>query len=154
MNAGRCINCLANSCLLFFLCCQTFLGHFSIAEVLWSLNIWPQSYLITINLVPRVLRFFGQWLVTRRDSGDFEFYYRWISAVKQWKPLRNSQSKNLNFFQVPRVSPGAHPLTKTPEDSEYEFDLIINTPECPPSPPPPPRPTLGKTLASNPQQRK
>ena len=30
----------------------------------------------------------------REDSGDIEFYYRRISAVKQWKPLRNSQSKN------------------------------------------------------------
>ena len=28
------------------------------------------------NLVPRVLRHFGQWLVARRDSGELEFYYR------------------------------------------------------------------------------
>ena len=41
----------------------------------------------------------------REDSGDIEFYYRRISAVKQWKPLRNSQSKKLNFFDVPRVFP-------------------------------------------------
>ena len=29
--------------------------------------------------------------------------------------------KNLNFFDVPRVSPDAHPLTKKPEDSGYEI---------------------------------
>ena len=41
----------------------------------------------------------------REDSGNIEFYYRRISAVKQWKPLQNSQSKKLNFFDVPRVFP-------------------------------------------------
>ena len=41
----------------------------------------------------------------REDSGDIEFYYRRISAVKQWKPLRNSQLKKLNFIDVPRVFP-------------------------------------------------
>ena len=41
----------------------------------------------------------------REDSGDIEFYYRRISAVKQWKPLRNSQSKKLKFFDIPRVFP-------------------------------------------------
>ena len=56
---------------------------------------------------------FGQRLVAKRDSWDIEFYYRRISAVKQWKPLRT-----LTFFDVPRVSPGAYPLTKKPEDSE------------------------------------
>ena len=58
------------------------------------------------NLVPRVLRLFGQRLVARRDSGELEFYYRRIYAIKQCKPLRGSQSKNLNKFQFPRVSPG------------------------------------------------
>ena len=68
-------------------------------------------------------------MVTRRDSGVVEFYYRRISAVKQWKPLRCSQSKNLNFFEFSRVSPGAHPLTKKPEDSGYEIvdNLICGT---------------------------
>ena len=42
--------------------------------------------------------------------------------VKRWKPLRNSQSKTLNFFHVPRISPSAHPLTKKPEDSRYDID--------------------------------
>ena len=42
---------------------------------------------------------------------------------KQCKPLWSSQSKNLNYFEVPRVSPGAHPLTKMPEDSGYEIDM-------------------------------
>ena len=81
------------------------------------------------NLVPRVLRLFGQWLVIRRDSGNFKFYNRRISVVKQWKPLQNSQSKNLNFFEVPRVSPSTHPLTKKPEDSGYEIgSLTVNFP--------------------------
>ena len=34
------------------------------------------------NLVPRVLRLFGQRLVARRDSAVLEFYYRRISAAK------------------------------------------------------------------------
>ena len=49
----------------------------------------------------------------REDSGDIEFYYRRISAVKQWKPLRNSQSKKLNFFNVPRVFPALPCRPKT-----------------------------------------
>ena len=56
-----------------------------------------------------------------RDSGVLEFSYRKISAVKQWKSLQGSQSKNLDFFEFPRVSIGAHPLTKKPEDSGYEI---------------------------------
>ena len=73
------------------------------------------------NLVPRVLWLFGQRVGASRDSGVLEFSYRKISAVKQWKPLRGSQSKNLFFFEFSRVSTGAHPLTKKPEDSGYEI---------------------------------
>ena len=73
------------------------------------------------NLVPRVLWLFGQRMGASRDSGVLEFCYRKISAVKQWKSLQGSQSKNLNFFEFPRVSTGAHPLTKKPEDSGYEI---------------------------------
>ena len=76
---------------------------------------------VAANLEPSVFRLFGQRLVARRDSGDIKFYYRRISVVKQWKPLWISQSFNLNFFYVSRVSPGAHPLTKKPEDSGYEI---------------------------------
>ena len=36
--------------------------------------------------------------------------------------IQSSQSKNLNFFEFSRVSPGAYPLTKKPEDSGYEID--------------------------------
>ena len=54
------------------------------------------------NLVPRVLRFFGQRLVVRRDTGELQFYYRRIPAVKQCNPLRSSQSKNLNKISVSR----------------------------------------------------
>ena len=73
------------------------------------------------NLVPRVLWLFGQRMSASRDSGVLEFCYRKISAVKQWKSLQGSQLKNLNFFEFPRVSTGAHPLTKRPEDSGYEI---------------------------------
>ena len=73
------------------------------------------------NLVPTVLRLFGQQLVARRDSGVQEFYYRRISAVEQCKLLRGSQSKKIFFFEFSRVSPAAHPLSKKPEDSGYEI---------------------------------
>ena len=46
------------------------------------------------NLVPRVLWLFGQRMGASRDSGVLEFCYRKISAVKQWKSLQGSQSKN------------------------------------------------------------
>ena len=47
------------------------------------------------NLIPRVLRLFGQRLVARRDSGVVAFYYCRISVVKQYKekPIKKS-----NFF--------------------------------------------------------
>ena len=61
----------------------------------------------------------------REDSGDIKFYYRRISAVKQWKPLRDSQSKKLNFFDVPQSLPGVAPLTKKPEDSGYEIGVYV-----------------------------
>ena len=35
------------------------------------------------NLVPRVLRLFGQRLVAKRDSGELEFYFFRIFTVKQ-----------------------------------------------------------------------
>ena len=56
------------------------------------------------------------------------FCYRKISnsAVKQWKSLQGSQSKNLHFFEFPRVSTGAHPLTKKPEDSGFEIDGLVD----------------------------
>ena len=55
------------------------------------------------NLVPRVLWLFGQRIGASRDSGVLEFCYRKISAVKQWKSLQGSQSKNLIVFKFPRV---------------------------------------------------
>ena len=66
----------------------------------------------TGNLVPRVLWLFGQQMGASRDSGVLEFCYRKVSAVKQCKSLQSSQSKNLNFFEFPRLSTGAHSLTK------------------------------------------
>ena len=38
--------------------------------------------------------------------------------------MQRNQSKNLNFFEFFRVSPGAHPLTKKPEDSGYEIGWV------------------------------
>ena len=78
------------------------------------------------NLVPRVLWLFGQRIGASRDSGVLGFCYRKISAVKQWKSLQGSQSKNLNFFEFPRVSTGAHPLSKKPEDSGYEIGRRVH----------------------------
>ena len=45
--------------------------------------------MLVVNLVPRVLRLSGQWVGARRDSGELEFYYCRISAVKEWKLLRS-----------------------------------------------------------------
>ena len=59
--------------------------------------------MLDFNLVPRVLSLFGQRLVERRDSGVLEFYYRRISAVKQWKPLRSwnrAANQKINFFRI------------------------------------------------------
>ena len=75
------------------------------------------SFPLDPNLVPRVLWLFSQRVGASRDSGVLEFSYRKISAVKQWKSLQGRQSKNFDFFEFPRVSTGAHPLTKKPEDS-------------------------------------
>ena len=64
----------------------------------WGYDVYPQSR-------TQSLQAFWSAGQRREDSGDIEFYYRRISAVKQWQPLRNSQSKKLNFFDVPRVFP-------------------------------------------------
>ena len=79
-------------------------------------GLWVRDWFAS-NLVPRVLWLFGQRVGASRDSGVLEFSYRKISAVKQWKSLQGSQSKNLDIFEFPRVSTGAHPLTKKTEDS-------------------------------------
>ena len=84
-------------------------------------RVQARAVLRASNLVPRVLWLFGQRVGANRDSGVLEFSYRKISAVKQWKSLQGSQSKNLDFFEFPRVSTGAHPLTKKPEDSGHEI---------------------------------
>ena len=56
--------------------------------------------MFVVNLVPRVLRLSGQWVGSRRDSGVLEFYYRRISAVKQWKLLRNLYSAANQKIQI------------------------------------------------------
>ena len=56
---------------------------------------------------------FGQRVVARRDYGVLEFYYLRISAVKQ--------SKNFNFIEFSRASPGDQPLVKESEDSGNEI---------------------------------
>ena len=76
---------------------------------------------IQYNLVPRVTRFSGQGLVTRRDSAELQFYYRRISAAKQCKLFTGSQSKNFKLFEFSRVSPDDQPLAKEPEDSGYKI---------------------------------
>ena len=52
------------------------------------------------NLVARVLRLFGQQLVARRDSGELEFYYHRISAVKQYKAVYGAA--NQKIFRIPQ----------------------------------------------------
>ena len=84
-------------------------------------EIYQQGRTTQLFLVPRVLWLFGQQMGARRDSEVLEFYYRSISAVKLCKPLRGSQSKQFDFFEFSRGSPGALPLTKEPEDSGYEI---------------------------------
>ena len=54
-------------------------------------------------LYPESFSFFGHWVVARTDSGELEFYYGRISAVKQCKLLQGSQSKNLNKIPVPQT---------------------------------------------------
>ena len=49
---------------------------------------------------------------------------RKISAVKQCKPLRSSQSKKNIFSEFPRVSPGDQPRPKEPKDTGYEIPEI------------------------------
>ena len=50
-----------------------------------------------------------------------------MEAVTELK--QSSQSKSLNFFEFSRVSPGAHRLTKKPEDSGYEIgNQLISQP--------------------------
>ena len=83
------------------------------------MSLWSHNELQSRTRVFRPFWSAGQ---RREDSGDIEFYYRRISAVKQWKPLRNSQSKKLNFFRCPQSLPGVAPLTKKPEDSGYEIE--------------------------------
>ena len=54
-----------------------------------------------------------------------EFCYRRISAVKQLimqAVTRQPINKIFFFSEFSRVSPGAHPLTKKPEDSEYKIE--------------------------------
>ena len=101
---------LIGSC---FLVCVFFLRR--IHKFCLNSSIQPIPFPVQSD-VPGVLRLFFVRFVTRRDSGVLEFYYRMISAVKQCKLLRASQSKNLNFFELSRVSSEAHPLTKKPED--------------------------------------
>ena len=48
------------------------------------------------KLVSRVLGLFGQQLVARRDSGELEFYYCRISAVKY-----EAAKQKLIFFNSP-----------------------------------------------------
>ena len=40
--------------------------------------------------------------------------------------LRKRPIKNIVQVDYPRVSPGAHPLAKKPEDSGYEIGTVLN----------------------------
>ena len=87
-----------------------FLHLFANRRTLSPLALWPA--------VGRQERLWGIGILLRR-----------ISAVKQCvtELIQSSQSKKLNFFEFSRVSPGAYPLTKKPEDSGYEIAFTLKT---------------------------
>ena len=82
----------------------------------------PILFHLSDNLVPSgVLRLFDQRLVVRRDSGELEKI-----KVFDWLPRRRlalfyRRNPAVIKFQFPRVSPGAHPLTKKPDYSRNEI---------------------------------
>ena len=78
---------------------------------------------VVSNLVPRVLRLFGQWMGARKDSGELEFNLNFLIGCPVTVCIVFPQKSCGNKLPVPRVSPGAHPLTKKPEDSGYEIAL-------------------------------
>ena len=71
--------------------------HFGLATGLVQFNLEVKG-----NLVPRVVRLFGQRVDAGRDSGELEFYYRRISAVKQSKPFTGQPIKKIKIFRVPQ----------------------------------------------------
>lgn len=81
--------------------------------------------LMSSVLMPRVLRFFGQWLITRKNSRIMEFLLLQIVGFKSTFPLNacrtNSQSNLKCIFPYPRVFPGDCLLTKEAMDSGYEI---------------------------------
>ena len=70
-----------------------------------------------INVIPRVLRLFGQQLVTRRDLTFLIGSLLTACIVLLQKSCGNK-------IPVPRVSPGNQSLAKEPEDSGYEIDHL------------------------------
>ena len=74
-----------------------------------------------INLVCRVHRLFGQRLVVRERLWGTGILLPQDFCGKTKQAVRGSQSKKLIFFELSRVSPGDQPLTKEPEDSEFQI---------------------------------
>ena len=64
---------------------------------------YNEGNLDSLNLLPRVLRVFGQRLVARRDSGLLEIYDRGISAVKHLNAIRckTTNQKIYSFSNCP-----------------------------------------------------
>ena len=58
------------------------------------------------NIVPRVLRLFGQRLVAKNDSVTLEFFHRKLFAVKRSKSLRVRNPKKNFFFEDPEAGLG------------------------------------------------
>ena len=62
---------------------------------------WEQGFARTsINLVPRVLRLYGQRFVARRGSGELEFYYRRDFFGKTMQTVTGQPMKKINFFRI------------------------------------------------------
>ena len=87
---------------------------------MFTLQFTPNLTCIAYTTISnQVLRLFGQQLVTRRDSGEMEFYFHRISAVKQLLQAVTGQP----FFSA---SPGDQMLAKEPEDSGYNKIAFFN----------------------------
>ena len=87
---------------------------------------YPSLHGSPTNLVPIVLRLYGQRLVPRRLTlRNCNFFHGRISVIKQCKPLRDIQSKIIYFFEFSRAPHWDQPLAKEPEDSVYKIGLQL-----------------------------
>ena len=82
-----------------------------------SLHLFPQ----TCTQSPLAFWSAGGRQERVRDSGELEFQLPQDFCGKTMQAVTGQPIKKNFFFEFPRVSPGAHPLIKKPEDSGYEI---------------------------------